>query len=106
MNIDNMNDEEKRIKIAEAVGWTDFQGIYGIPPGCSKPEGCPRHFASTVPNYLEDLNSMHEAEKTINNGSWWDMYYERLAEISDAEDNDSRSATARQRADAFLLTLP
>ena len=81
-----MNKENQRISISEACG-----------------EG--HHHLRNLPDYLNDLNAMHEAEKII----WehinpiipftfeWhldDMGVERIAH-----------ATAAQRAEAFLKTL-
>jgi hypothetical protein len=59
-------------------------------------------------DYCNDLNAMHEAEKTLtpknwNNYSenWW--IYCKLLRVNDAD--EAIHATARQRAEAFLLTL-
>ena len=104
-----MNQEKQRIAIAEACGWTDItRGPYdGRPFGRYK-----THQLEGVPDYLNDLNAMHEAEKVLtvaqrityanqigvvlSNGSvgraipnWWFIH----------------EATAAQRAEAFLRTI-
>jgi hypothetical protein len=63
------------------------------------------------PDYLNDLNAMHEVEMHI--APDWDTYFEQLIKIRwrDAQpdrhprDLSPASATAAQRAEAFLKTL-
>lgn len=123
MNIEGMSDELKRIRIAEACGWIKFWQ----PSGDDENAGCGHwewHKGNvnvlTVPDYLNDLNAMHVVEEEFCFEI--DEYIERLGEIVRAywvskgkkvEEFDQQSvifahahATARQRADAFLLTLP
>jgi len=107
-----MTPEQQRIAIAEACGWQDSsgQGLYWndkehralIAPGgalhrirkaanlCCEPD------KQLLPDYLNDLNAMHEAEKIIPVISW-DIYERNLAHCI--------SATASQRAEAFLRTI-
>jgi len=81
-----MSEEQINIAIAEACGW-------------AHPSVQPYAF----PDYCNDLNAMHEAEKTLtrdqievfcdqllpkNHGIWWGIH-----------------TTARQRAEAFLKTI-
>ena len=82
-----MKPEAQRIAIAEACGWTDL-------------------------DYTEDLNAMHDAEKMLTDEQ--DLEYsETLEQVVDgrfiannAEDmRRLRSATAAQRAEAFLRTI-
>ena len=84
-----MNQEEQRIAIAEACGWKT---------GYRDPEAW-----HPLPDYLNDLNAMHDAEKVLNekqedimNSTLWDIM-------------DGRKylwhATASQRAEAFLRTI-
>jgi hypothetical protein len=97
-----MTPEQQRIAIAEACGWTyksavnfwerNDQLVHGD-------KGQPTY----LPNYLNDLNAMHEAEKVLtneqlevycnilhkpNHGVYWAIH-----------------ATAAQRAEAFLRTI-
>ena len=109
-----MTNDEIRIKIAEACGWTHVEkeeggAIYGYP----KINSC-RLFA--IPNYPEDLNAMYDAlahltpeelrqwavELTAivlenNSGAWWDLDISETAQVL--------NATAAQQAEAFLKTL-
>ena len=64
-------------------------------------------FVEHLPDYLNDLNAMHEAEKSISN-DLWQCYFNQLARVTKAEQSDDRvffCATARHRAEAFLRTL-
>jgi len=114
-----MTDEEKRVKIAEACGygpklerWKYTDHVSGDP---SYQNALGRvYLLSELPDYLNSLDAMHEAEKTLsdedhrilrthlwqlttpNQTNGWDLKHNR----------DYSSATARQRCDAFLLTLP
>ena len=63
---------------------------------------------SCHPDWCNDLNAMHEAEKVLapkssNNFSenWWN--YCKLVRVNGA--NEAIHATARQRAEAFLRAL-
>ena len=89
-----MTNEEINIAIAEACGWTTkHKGLWV--------ERLQTYAA--LPNYLADLNAMHEAEKVLtreqieiycehlnpkNHGIWWGIH-----------------ATAAQRAKAFVKTI-
>ena len=81
--------EAQRIAIAEACGWKT---------GYRDPEAW-----HPLPDYLSDLNAMHEAEKVLNekqdhimNDTLWDMCEGRKY---------LWHATASQRAEAFLRTI-
>ena len=89
-----MTPEHQRIAIAEACGWTTkHKGLWV--------ERLQTYAA--LPDYLNDLNAMHDAEKVLtreqieiycehlnpkNYGIWWGIH-----------------ATASQRAEAFLRTI-
>ena len=96
-----MTPEQQRIAIAEACGWTEIsmRCMWGLPPTAIDygTEECLKHF----PDYLNDLNAMHEAEKMLD-----------FNQLRDMEDNVSFRfavlpfhSTASQRAEAFLRTL-
>lgn len=55
-----------------------------------------------IPDYCNDLNAMHEAEKIIEEEQLVGLYNEWLLMDSSCE---PILATARQRAEAFLQTL-
>lgn len=98
-----MNPEQQRIAIAEACEWKQ------IPDGRWKLDEKVEQF---LPDYLNDLNAMHEAEKVLMDEQ--DLEYsESLEQVVGARFNSNngedmrrlRSATAAQRAEAFLRTL-
>jgi len=107
-----MSDEQINIAIAEACGWThifqpdDEFALLGMHPAHSMGRDY-----STVPDYCDDLNAMHKAERSVPFNIY--DYVGQLAEASGAAlyyEDDSEafqllSATARQRAEAFLRTL-
>lgn len=119
-----MKPEQQRIAIAEACGWTDFwetehQGWRGRNPDNSGDD--------FIPDYLNDLNAMHEAWSLLINGpkigkevSNDKIALRQLAIVVDPKhapdwpDCDSypirtvlaiANATALQRSEAFLKTL-
>ena len=57
-----------------------------------------------LPDYLNDLNAMNKAEKSLTNEQWW-LFVEFLTEILGGGVAICISATAAQRAEAFLRTL-
>ena len=99
-----MTQEQKRIKIAEACGWE----LVCPPAGGFFAYWQNRDIKrEDVPDYLHDLNAMHEAEKVLNEPvnmqkHAWNTYKARLENITNGS---SFHATARQRAEEFLRTL-
>ena len=117
-----MNNEKQRIAIAEACGWKDvkltnheevdvdsrsityWSGFTGLPPEF-------RHHLNRVrvPDYLNDLNAMREAEKVLSRGvgyhqtGGFGLYKTALAEVCDEQ--HPIDAAASQRAEAFLRTV-
>lgn len=110
-----MTPEEKRIKIAEICGWshrtTDW-GTYwwheernkSLPPGDDGFRECP--------DYLNDLNAMHEAEETMDDRHAFMCWFQEMGGAAPflsfgAPDHVWRiaHATAAQRADAFLEVM-
>lgn len=101
-----MTKEQQRIAIAEACGYerlTQHEAVWRY-------KGSKIYTLGNLPDYLNDLNAMHEAEKVLNELSW--MHYLRnLAEIvrkpKQCEIRISQyvQATATQRAEAFLRTI-
>ena len=104
-----MKPEEQRIAIAEACGWTPTpNGHYTMDPA-----GLGGQFVHplNLPNYLNDLNAMHEAEKVLiamddgrNAGSTRYLYAANLYNLVPIGQQPI-TATAAQRAEAFLKTL-
>lgn len=123
-----MKPEEQRIAIAEACGW------HISPPslaanGWALKDGKGCHISSwwltdeearratptlysrlsELPDYLSDLNSMHEAEKILTGLQWRD-YIANLIYVVDGGPPKVNmffiyTATAAQRAEAFLRTI-
>ena len=91
-----MTQEQKRIKIAEACGFSNINSV------CWR--GNVALHERQIPNYPEDLNAMHEAEKVlIDRGNWSMCDYDR--ELTIMTSSWKWNATAAQRAEAFGLTL-
>ena len=72
------------------------------------PSGFPRHNYAWgfLPDYLNDLNAMHEAEKLLTDEQWTE-YYDNLLDTTKPSFvlRDITHATATQRAEAFLKTI-
>jgi hypothetical protein len=91
-----MNPEQQRIAIAEACGkWHS-----GWPHEYMNQADRLRH----IPDYLNDLNAMHEAEKLLVRLQWV-SYLRRLQTLCDESVTWPIHATAAQRAEAFLRTI-
>lgn len=110
-----MNPEQQRIAIAEACGWTAREDIENFWRAVDA-SGNMTHelwmsernvWSAGIPDFLHDLNAMHEAEKVLRipSGNASDStaadkmhkYVELLGYAIDA--------TATQRAEAFLRTI-
>jgi hypothetical protein len=92
-----MKPEQQRIAIAEARGivskdqWGPlYKTTRGVLRGC--------------PDYCNDLNAMQEVERAMNNNDWW-KFVEYLTNICGGGIALGVSATAAQRAEAFLKTV-
>lgn len=81
-------------------GWGEFSYQFVI-----RPDGqLVTH--NSIPNYCNDLNAMHEAEKTLYDPSMRRDYSSILGcLVKGYICLDAIYATARQRAEAFLRTL-
>ena len=104
-----MSDEQINIAIAEACGWNDVQrpnNEFGRRAyGWMRTEHGNRTLETQIPNYCNDLNAMHEAEKRMRSGDWT-RYCQYLAEYGGGTVRFvSVHATAQNRAKAFLKTI-
>jgi hypothetical protein len=99
-----MNKEQQRIKIAEACGYTHVRIVKAIegPPDI----GIGHHPTEphSVPDYLNDLNAMHVAEKILKLGMR-NRYDAELGLIAERDYCFIWETSAAQRAEAFLRTL-
>jgi len=98
--------EAQRIAIAEACGWTNVTPRIvknvkhkgdDITVGIWSDDGW-------IPDYLNDLNAMHEAEKVLVSLQWV-SYLRRLQTLCYESVTWAIHATAAQRAEAFLRTI-
>jgi hypothetical protein len=108
-----MTPENQRIKIAEACGWKRGKdaviGRETWPVWHKGPFVVSLH-TQTMADYLNDLNAMHEAEKVLDTLDRFPnprlVYYDHLREVCHSPNaTNCWSATATQRAEAFLRTL-
>lgn len=104
-----MNEQAQRIAIAEACGWKIDKRYPDTwtPPG-EKPIIDTAYYTARPPNYLQDLNAMHEAEKVLIGQTKQFAYENALAVVlkdTDCWNFDLLHATASRRAEAFLRTL-
>jgi hypothetical protein len=101
-----MKTEDINRAIAEACGW-----IWSMPDECYYRNGSP--IGHEVPNYCEDLNAMHEAEKTIGFGKYLDQLWKLVNphyQMSPCHPLNFLTknmvfAKPAQRAEAFLRTI-
>jgi hypothetical protein len=98
-----MTPEAQRIAIAEACG-----KVYHKPTEEEKKRGS---YYQYEPDYLNDLNAMHEAEKVLTR-SQLEHYFDNLTNcvfLSQSRGERKTTwtfmSTAAQRAEAFLRTL-
>jgi hypothetical protein len=108
-----MKPEAQRIAIAEARGWKpngagywhkdgDVRGLYFEDL---------EEFGHTdpLPDYLNDLNAMHEAEKLLSPKEFecyrWTLWGQCKQPLVTERHRAYLHATAAQRAEAFLKTL-
>jgi len=96
-----MTPEQQRIAIAEACGWAPDPFGYHVkdPAGITGP----RFRLDELPDYLNDLNAMHEAEKGLDATRQNEYSYQLEAACCPRE--YGWHATAAQRAEAFLRTI-
>lgn len=121
-----MTEEQINIAVAEACGWKkltvpledDLGPIGDMTVTKWKRPSNPHGYVdptSSVPNYCNNLNAMHEAEEALNKGEI-NTYLGHLysnTEVAEVGSSPWRviaarvavHATARQRAEAFLRTL-
>jgi hypothetical protein len=94
-----MNDKAQRIAIAEACGYRKCDHVW------EERIGNPKDYVNIelTPNYLSDLNAMHEAEKCLKTPDELAQYQHILLGI--CHPGSPSLATAAQRAEAFLKTI-
>ena len=95
-----MTDKQINKAIAKACEWTGH-------PFCTDMAGNPFPGWDEPPDYCNDLNRMHEAEKVLlkmdNSQAYWYTYSNKLTTLLGC--TDLFHATARERAETFLKTI-
>ena len=98
-----LTDEEKRVKVAELCGYTcrikSEGSVIGVPKDADS-----AFWMLEVPDYLNDLNAMHEVENEMTKNNALQYQY-HLAQLLPATIWNLTRATAAQRAEAFVLTM-
>jgi len=102
-----MTREAQRIAIAEACGWRNVRELDDLYPDGSVSAGIWWQGLSPetgseelIPDYLNDLNAMHDAEKMLASAAQCRDYADMLD-----DGNGGHFATVAQRREAFLKTL-
>ena len=107
-----MKPEQQRIAIAEACGWKLVEDNPDYEPYWEDPKGnmiAKVGFQNRLPDYLNDLNAMHEAENVLTEEqrvAYSNHTYDVACEAQrETEKWRWISLTAAQRAEAFLRTI-
>jgi hypothetical protein len=109
-----MTNEQINAAIAKACGWEDITESVAPAEFQRRATGMLRDHGNRtptkqIPNYCNDLNAMHEAEKVLKGYEQIATYVWHLENRSEDWSTDEHMmathATARQRAEAFLKTL-
>jgi hypothetical protein len=119
-----MNPEKQRIKLAEWDGWKEAFPAKGQAHPETKRGGIllPYHWVNErthervadLPDYLSDLNAVHELEKRLSRRDYWYYADIHLLDVVGRDNNarpfggeqaSARCATAAQRCEALLKTL-
>jgi len=97
-----MKPELQRIAIAEACGWTVINDslCHITPDRNGEPQIA---VIARLPDYLTDLNAMHEAEQNIRHDH--DSWGKYLVFLSRSAPECRVFSTAAERAEAFLRTV-
>lgn len=102
-----MTPESQRIAIAEACGWIDCAWTTHLqrPLLMGTPAQDAHPYPRQLPDYLNDLNAMHEAEKVLTNANWFTYLALLHDNVVLFPMRIAVHATASQRAEAFLKTI-
>lgn len=93
-----MNSEQQRLAIAEACGWHTIAFDKGwIKAGDGETQ-------AIIPDYINDLNAMHEAKLTLSPKDLSTMMC-ILIQMGVDRNFNFFVATAEQQAEAFLRTI-
>lgn len=92
-----MTDEQINRAIAEACGWNNKPVV--------RTNGKGSVWVTEWPDYCDDLNAMHEAEKVLTDDQfkWYTYWVEKL--MPETKYRCYLCATARHRAEAFVRSM-
>jgi len=109
-----MTSEQINIAIAESLGWKyleniitpsrSFNGAQSMGDCWQRPDGDRGYGDYEPPNYTADLNAMHEVELGLTTQKF-ETFWVKLASMYIEEARYAVSATALQRAEAYLRTI-
>lgn len=117
--LNDMTDDQLRIKLAELLGWRMVEGLLAFPPMTWLKRRIPPDVLKTiaavdytlVPEFPTDLNACHEEENALTDDQT-NTYRLRLLDLysrkfhaSKQLVSDAVSAKPRQRTIALILTL-
>lgn len=98
-----MSPEKQQIAIAEACGWEvllDTSGKYRM----GRKQGINGGDWAPLPDYLNDLNVMHEVEKILTRRQQFE-YSDLIRTLNPEKVDFNWHCPAAQRAEAFLKTI-
>jgi len=105
-----MTDEQINIAVAKACGWKlieddpNYEPHFEDPDGYKIAVGLHKH---RIPNYSNDLNAIHEAEKTLSEEQWENHNFIlcNLVGGYSKTNKEAIHASSRQKAEAFLEAI-
>ena len=109
-----LSPEEQKIKVAELCGWKfvtnhPTRENHWVRPSDPTFPISQEVVLQWMPDYLNDLNAMHEAERAYFRARTCEdpylRYRRKLIEVVGGDLIDAITATAAQRAEAFVCTL-
>ena len=105
-----MTPEEQRVAIAEACGWTETEAWLDGRRCFERADSNAGWDFDSLPDYINDLNALHDAESILNADQMvsYDYHLDRVVGNGRQGLNIEYflwSATAAQRAEAFLRTI-
>jgi hypothetical protein len=108
-----MTDQEINKTIAEACGWKEVEPWLNGDRCFELNQSVCGYRIEDLPDYCNNLNAMHEAEKTVfGSSNMWVDFMEHLCDATGAVNTSMVDAmviiiqaTAKQRAEAFLRTV-
>lgn len=111
LQLQTMTNEEINTRIAQLLGWIYTKTVNDIPYGRHPIYTSDVGWSIPLPDFCNDLNAMHEAEKLLRAEDGDDIEYRDalIRAMSNPYGCHPEAwiwhATARQRAEAFLRTL-